>query len=316
MGESVLLNKQDLHAAEKRCISEDITNILQRIEYYFQEIRVCYLRWVTHEEFRPPTSEVARLCANDDYLVIASPYGRAFTLSPCGLGSCYVGGGQGCVKITNGCYPNDAELKERTDNAKSILSISIKDLKKHLLKLINNEEFEEAWTILQDYYWIKLGVHEFVFDLTFCDLLPNNSVRNILINSLKQGEDIKDTWQGKGVVKEDLVHFIKYGLSWNRYACCAFDCGPIALSKKDFVHFSVIARLRSQEKTPCEEKENIIKREWAKKILRQNYDLLLCYDEAPLMNNQSYRYQDWVKARPEIIARLNEVDGKLMTRII
>jgi len=99
---------------------------------------------------------------------------------------------------------------------------------------------------------------------------------------------------------------------WNRYACCAFDCGPIALSKEDFVHFSVIARLRSQNKTPCEETSIEGKREWAKKILRQHYDLLLCYDEAPLENNQFYK--DWVKAQPEIIEKLNKVERRIRTR--
>ena len=158
-----------------KVIPGDITYILRTIEYYLQEIRICYLRWITHEDFKPPTKRIAGVDANGDYEVIASPNGNAFSLSPCGWGSCYMGGGQGSIKIPSECYPNDEKLKERTDTTKEILSSSVKVLKNRLLELISNGEFEEVWTILQDYYWIKLGIHEFVYDIAFCDLMNGNS---------------------------------------------------------------------------------------------------------------------------------------------
>lgn len=51
------------------------------------------------------------------------------------------------------------------------------------------------------------------------------------------------------------------------------------------------------------------KREWAEEVLREHYDLLLCYDECPIGGNE--RYKDWVGARPEIIEKLNEAEKEL-----
>lgn len=295
-----------------RDVNREITGILKRIEYYLQEIRVCYLRWVTHESFTPPKTDIAGIGANGDYIVIDSPNGRAFTLSPCGFGSCYVGAPKGSVGIPDGCYPDDEKLNERTAFARGKLSDAVKSLKERLRTLIDQRRFGDVWGALQDYYWIKLGIHEFAYDVAFYASPDNSSVRNVLINSLRRGEDLRLTWHKYQIEEAALRKFIIYSFAWNRYACCAFDCGPITLSRNEFVHFSDFSEYRRKYEPPADDTSTEEKRKWAKGILKTYYDLLLCYDEPPLRKNEIYR--DLAGARPEIVKRLCEVERHLQER--
>jgi len=293
-------------------VNREITEILKIIEYYLQEIRVCYLRWVVHEGFTPPKTDIAGIGANGDYIVIDSPNGRAFTLSPCGFGSCYVGAPKGSVGIPDGCYPDDEKLKDRTAFARDKLSDAVKSLKERLLKLIDQRQFGDVWGVLQDYYWIKLGIHEFAYDVAFYASPDNSSVRDVLINSLRQGEDLRLTWHKYQIEEDALRKFIIYRFAWNRYACCAFDCGPITLSKNGFVHFSDFSEHRGKYEYPADTAGIEEKRKWAKDILKTYYDMLLCYDEPPLRKNEIYR--DLAGARHEIVKRLCEVERHLQQR--
>ena len=295
-----------------RDVNREITEILKRIEYYLQEIRVCYLRWVTHESFTPPKTDIAGIGANGDYIVIDSPNGRAFTLSPCGFGSCYVGAPKGSVGIPDGCYPDDEKLKERTAFARGKLSDAVKSLKERLLILIDQRRFGDVWGVLQDYYWIKLGIHEFAYDVAFYDYQNGNPIRELLVNSLRRGEDLKLTWHKYQIEEAALRKFIIYSFAWNRYACCAFDCGPITLSKSGFVHFSDFSEHCRKYEYPADGASIDEKRKWAKDILKTHYDLLLCYDEPPLRKNE--RYRDLAGARHEITERLYEVESHLQKR--
>jgi len=295
-----------------RDVNREITEILKRIEYYLQEIRVCYLRWVTHESFTPPKTDIAGIGTNGDYIVLDSPNGRAFTLSPCGFGSCYVGAPKGSVGIPDGCYPDDEKLKGRTAFARGKLSDAVKSLKERLLTLIDQGRFGDVWGVLQDYYWIKLGIHEFAYDVAFCAYHHSNPVRELLVDSIRRGEDLRLTWHKYQIEEAALRKFIIYSFAWNRYACCAFDCGPITLSRNEFVHFSDFSEYRRKYEPPADGTSTEEKRKWAKGILKTSYDLLLCYDEPPLVTNE--RYRDLAGARPEIVKRLCEVEQYLQER--
>ena len=299
-------------SSDIRDMDREITEILKRIEYYLQWIRVYYLRWVTHESFTPPKADIAGIGANGDYIVLDSPNGRAFTLSPCGFGSCYVGAPKGSVGIPDGCYPDDEKLKGRTAFARGKLSDAVNSLKERLLTLIDQGRFGDVWGVLQDYYWIKLGIHEFAYDVAFCASPDNSSVRDVLVNSIRRGEDLKLTWHKYQIEEAALRKFIIYRFAWNRYACCAFDCGPITLSRNEFVHFSDFSECRRKYEPPADGTSTEEKRKWAKGILKAYYDLLLCYDEPPLIKNE--RYRDLAGARPEIVKRLCEVERHLQER--
>jgi hypothetical protein len=265
-----------------------------------------------HDGFTPPKTDIAGIGANGDYIVIDSPNGRAFTLSPCGFGSCYVGAPKGSVGIPDGCYPDDEKLKERTAFARGKLSDAVKSLKERLLTLIDQRRFGDVWGVLQDYYWIKLGIHEFAYDVAFCAYRHPNPVREILVDSIRRGEDLRLTWHKYQIDEAVLKKFIIYSFAWNRYACCAFDCGPITLSKSGFVHFSDFSEHSRKYEYPADTTDIEEKRKWAKDILKTHYDLLLCYDEPPLRKNEIYR--DLAGARHEVVKRLCEVERHLQQR--
>lgn len=82
---------------------------------------------------------------------------------------------------------------------------------------------------MQDYFWIKLGIHEFVYDLHFDEWGDNpewddnSDIREAIVNSLRQNENLRNTWRKKcrekGIgsnkksIKESLEKFVKNKLT-------------------------------------------------------------------------------------------------------
>jgi hypothetical protein len=63
-------------------------------------------------------------------------------------------------------------------------------------------------------------------------------------------------------------------MTWNRYGLCAFDCGPVLWSKREFVHFSRVKERMNKIGWPY--------RGTASQILRPLYTIALNYRRPPI----------------------------------
>ncbi len=291
----------------------DFGDELANFELGMQEIRLCYLRWITHPDFKPPRRPFGSLAARSKYQVLKSPTGDAFTLSPCGWGSIYLGGGKGSASLPNKSevYPDDPALLEKTRSIRARLDQAMFEIRQAAMSLIDAGDQEEVWALLQDYFWVKLGVHEYAFDLLFdVPMKKTHTVRNLLVDSLRRGEDLRHTWYRKNIKVEELKKFIR-ATRWNRYACCSFDCGPIAISRNGFVRFGSIAEDRKTLKAPGQSASGMVRSRWSRKLLEPHYHLLALYDEQPLAGVTTYETLE--SRRAEILEFIEQTQESLRT---
>lgn len=298
-------------------------DLLWRIESQLQWAKLLYLRWVTHPKFNPPKRSVAWLKPGDMYKVLFAYNGNAFTLSPCGWGAAYQGGGNGCVKLPRGVYPNSASLKSATFNTKHELANLTGELRKVLIQMLANGEKTEIWALLQDLYWIKMGIHEFECDLTYRpgSEVSVKSVRDLLVTSLRHGKDLRRTRKVHGFSDTAVEKFIR-GFQWHRYSCCAFDAGPIVVGKSEFVRYAVIARSLRRDSAwppyPGKEEEDGWKqkaRRWAQGELAKHYDVIQSFWDPPFFTGRgSNRWGSWSSRRTKITSRLNKIEASLKAR--
>ncbi len=277
---------------------------LQAFERGMQEIRLCYLRWALHPGFSPPSESVAGIGAGETFQTLSSPNGNSFTLSPCGWGSSYAGGGRGSVKMPAGVWPEDAALSQRTQAARAQLGRTVRAWRSAVKALVDAGHADEAWALAQDYFWVKLGVHEFAFDFTHGMDMPKGSVRDKLVHSMRFAEDLRHTWRQSGFSPQDLVSF-SARTQWHRYACCSFDCGPIVLSRGRFVRYAEVAEaIRKRPRGPAEDAW-----QWVFSVLSEFYEPVVAYDGDLLWEGRSVvgiRQQ-----RSALAGRVGEIEALL-----
>ena len=85
-----------------------------------------------------------------------------------------------------------------------------------------------------------------------------------------------------GFSTEELRKFVRYGIHWHRYACCAHDCGPVARSRGRFRRYAEVAEAIARTRPPCPKKADNVHRRWTQRILESRYSVLLDYLDAPL----------------------------------
>ena len=291
---------------------ENIVTILGNLELQLQRIRLLYLEWAL-EHFRPPTQDFAGLGTGGSFRLIGSPNGGAFQVSPCGQGSLYVGDSRGKLRPPDPMWQEDNDLARdlaaRMRATKKRLSEMTGELRCALRKLLYVQNYGEVWGTLQDYWWVKLGMHELACDGELGKEpgdKEKNPVRWQLIKSSHLGENLRT--RPPDFSASDIDHFIGrgHGLTWGSYAPCSFECGPIAVSKGGFVRFSDIAQGIAQLcARHSSESEGIA---LVKSMLKEHYDLLLCYDEG--IPAQTHReFQDNKDRIRQVIKRMKECIG-------
>jgi len=222
----------------------------REMEIEFQRIKLCYIKWLFY--FTTPSQ---------DYQVFFSKNGNTFTLSPCGVGVVYQGG-RGSANPIEGAFKGPSDLEKETHEIKSSLKLRTSRLKEELRFLMNGDQHGLVWEGLQNFFWIKLGLHEYAFDVNyklgvrrqvnektvyqpqeFSSQELGGNLREFIIASMKNGIDLsRDAY--KRLEKSEIEGFLKSNFSWIRYACCSFDCGPIAWGKNGFVNFPDVATRR------------------------------------------------------------------------
>jgi hypothetical protein len=261
------------------------------------EIKVSYLNWAIGYAREPPKQyrHLFLWPEQSEYCIVNSRFGRAFSISPFGPG---VRGVPRVFKkpIPRGLDEIDLALMKR-------LSTNTNLIREALRECLSKNDIRQARHILLNFYWLKLGPHELLFDHIQFDLGGDSSdtgnwmkgrwgldesekwttltgIRNRVVNVIRFGEFLQSDYVKHlnkallGFNTGTRSTFLSSGVSWNRYGLCAFDCGPVFWSRRGFVHFRQVKKRMNELGWPFKSS--------ARKLLKPLYHIALDYRSPPI----------------------------------
>jgi hypothetical protein len=266
----------------------------EKYELDFQEVKLAYLNWAIGYA-KEPAPDFLHLfqwnVENSFWPVCNSRYGRSFGISPFGVG--VRGVPRPKMKgLPKGLDEIDVALKARLTSTTGHIRTAISTA----LQLGN---LNEARQMILDFYWLKLGAHELLFDRVQYQRDESGKIikgrwgldesekwqtltgiRNRIVNTVRFGEILEDQYVENlnrklpGFNRGTRSSFLSSAMSWNRYGLCAFDCGPVLWSKRGFVHFSRVKEQMNKIGWPY--------RGTASQVLRPLYTIVLNYRRPPI----------------------------------
>ncbi len=283
------------------------------LEIEFQRIRLNYLKWFFH--FTPPqTGDIPGCGAGDGFVLLQADNGRGFTLFPCGFGAVYVGSGRGSVGLPASCFNGPAQLQAETRALRSSLTTLVHAVRDHAEHCLDAGDIDGMWSTLLNYFWLKVGAHEYAHDVTYAiggvSDMREKAVRDYLVEAMQYAILPQEIPAGRFSTQQ-LQHFLRHGLAWNRFACCAYDCGPITLGQPGYVPYETVAQTRRAFLTqhPLPNDALPERRAFARAAIADLYNFHALYDEAPL--SLVWRYSGFVQHRPELRTLIAEVQEKI-----
>jgi len=262
-------------------------------ELDLQEVKISYLNWAIGYA-REPKQEYRHLFLWDhqkDFCIVNSRYGRSFAISPFGPGV------RGVPRprykgIPRGLDEIDIALKARLTNSTGHIRAAIGNS-------LETGNLDDACQMVLNFYWLKLGGHELLFDRVQLEYNENGKVRkgrwgldesegwrtltgirNRIINVMRFGETLENEYiqnlnrKITGFTRRSQSAFLSSAMSWNRYSMCSYDTGPVLWSKKGFVHFSQVKQRMNQIGWPY--------KGTASEVLRPLYIIALNYRRPPI----------------------------------
>ena len=274
------------------------TSFWKAFELDLQEVKIAYLNWAIRCLKEPPP-EYRQLFQWEDQksiYVINSRYGRSYSISPVG-GS----GVRGVLKTRLwkcrvGIDEIDRDLIHR-------LSVNTARIRDSIRTCLINGDYRTARRAVLNFYWLKLGPHELLFD-------------RVHFQEDRFGRLIRGEWEIDGTDNADTIsnlrcrinNHIRYGrkplgnnyikllntrrpglsgkghstflqsaMTWNRFAMCSADAGPIAISKgAGFVDFNMVKKYMNKIDWPYQGTPY--------QILSHFY-YIICYRQPPLRIN-------------------------------
>jgi hypothetical protein len=258
------------------------------------EIKVSYLNWAIGYA-REPLEQYRHLFLwpeQTEYCIVGSRYGRSFAISPFGPGV------RGVPRVFRKPIPRGLDeidlalIKRLTANTNLI--------REALRECLSKRDIRQARHILLNFYWLKLGVHELLFDHIQFDRESNSErwikgrwsldesekwttltgIRNRVVNVIRYGEFLQFDYVKRldktlpGFSPGTRNTFLSAAVSWNKYGMCAFDCGPVFWSRKGFVHFKQVKRRMNELGWPYKSS--------ARKLLKPFYQIALDYRAPPI----------------------------------
>jgi len=262
-------------------------------ELDLQEVKISYLNWAIGYA-REPKQEYRHLFLwnhQKDLCIVNSRYGRSFAISPFGLGV------RGVPKPKhNGIPPGldeiDIELKRK-------LTTNTHKIREAIKVFLVEDKIEEAKKAVLNFYWLKLGPHELLFDrvqygrnesgkivkgrINIMEPEDWNNlmgIRNRIINVIRYSDNLENVYVKSlnkklpGFSRNSYNTFISSAMTWNKYACCSFDCGPVLWSTKGFVSFDKVKKRMKKIRWPYSGTPY--------KLLRPLYTIALDYRRPPI----------------------------------
>ena len=279
-------------------------------EIEIQRIRLVYLKWLYY--YNPKPGHAVDACKyQGDVYVIASPYGRSFSLSPAGRGQAYVGG-KGALRLPAGSYAADQDLLSETECIKKSLDTRVKQLQREIERMVLGGDYELAWEYMQNYWWIRLGMHEYVFDVQFGTAkIPRDDVRDFILASIYNKIDL-----GHEVPRHftdiQILDYLRRRFAWDRFGCCSYDCGPIALGKRGSVPYRIAAaHIRQYFAENVDALKSAVtrdeRRDFAADSLLALYDFPILYHRLGF-----YTLAEFENHKEALLARIEEVHHELL----
>lgn len=305
-------------ASQTRVLAEDSDTAVspdkafdwRSFELDLQRIRLVYLKWLLR--YSPEPCAALEACKyNGEVYAIDSPYGRSFSLSPAGWGLAYAGGGRGNVRLSAGSYAAEAALAAETERIKSSLDARVRQLKRLIKRLILGGDRMLAWEYMQNFWWLRLGMHEYVYDVHFrAAKLPSGDVRDYVLASMYSKIDLSDG-APPPFTDDQILNSLRHQFAWDRYGCCSYDCGPIALGKRGFVPYKVAAaHIRQYFADNSHALKSAMtrddKRDFAADSLRALYDFPVLYHRLGFL-----KLADLAGRKDELVATIAAVDAHL-----
>jgi hypothetical protein len=263
-------------------------------ELDIQEIKIRYLTWAIGYAREPPERyrHLFLWPEQTEYCAVNSRYGRAFAISPFGPG---VRGVPRALRkpIPRGLDEIDLSLIAR-------LNSNTRRIRESIRAALQRKDYRLARQILLNFYWLKLGTHELLFDhIQFSqgndpgrlekgrwgedeseEWKTLTGIRNRVINVIRFGEHLQTDYVKRlnkklpGFSPGSRNTFIASGVSYNRFALCSYNSGPVLWGRKEFVHFKQVKRRMRELGWPFESN--------ARQVLRPLYHIALDYRWPPI----------------------------------
>jgi hypothetical protein len=262
-------------------------------ELDLQEVKISYLNWAIGYAMEPRQGfrHLFLWDHQKEFFIVNSRYGRSFAISPFGPGV------RGVPRpryegIPRGLDEIDLELKSR-------LARNTQRIRNSIRRCLAAGDFDDARETLLNFYWLKLGDHELLSDRIQYGRdrkgkiakgrryveKPENwltvlGIRNKVINSIRYAHNMSHSHVKSlniklpGLSRNSTNTFLSSSMTWNRFASCSFDTGPVMWSKSGFVNFKKV-------------KQRMRKIGWpyhgtASQVLRPFYTIVINYRRPPI----------------------------------
>jgi hypothetical protein len=283
-------------------------------ELDLQEVKIQYLRWAIDHATEPGPRYQARFLWDhqSEFCIVNSRYGRAFSQSPFGSG-------------TRGVPPSEMKGDPTAASPEALavkqrLFQRTRSVRDAIRRTLSEGEITWARHMVLDFWWLKVGPHELLFDrvqniggrrgkwrLPELEHTPGG-VRDRIINVIRYGEELQDAYLERmiGPINTFRTRFLST-MRWDRYATCVFDCGPVLWSRSGFVHFSTVKDRMNELDWPY--------RSTAREILKPFYHVALDYNRYPIRDrkhpDEGYSLRS-MRQRGEVILKvLDKVSEEL-----
>jgi hypothetical protein len=286
-------------------------------EMDLQEVKIQYLWWAL-EHMRPPSPRFFKVFLWDEqkkFCIVNSRFGRAFSHSPFGVGVKGIPGSEIKGDAPKGCLLAN-RLKEN-------LRMKTGEIRESIRRDLSTGNLSMARDTVLDFYWLKLGAHELLFDDAqhrteereeeTCETLTG--IRNRIISVIRFGEWLQPAYVKNldkllpGFSRGTWSTFLSSGMSWNKYAMCAFDCGPVLWSKHGFVHFKEVRQRMRELGWP--------EKGTARQLLAPLYHIALDYKKTPIRNEyqpeEGYSLRLMQRRKYEIYEKLAKIIKDMAT---
>lgn len=173
----------------------------REFELDLAEVKIAYLNWAIGY-MKEPSPRYRHLFLWEDYqtdfCIVNSRYGRAFSISPFGSG---VRGVPKSEVIGNrlGIDETDIALKTR-------LTANTLKIREAIKTCLVTGDIQKARDAVLNFYWLKLGTHELLFDLI--------QYRRDSTGKLRKGRwglDESEGWNSLTGIRNRIVNVVRYG---------------------------------------------------------------------------------------------------------
>jgi hypothetical protein len=257
--------------------------------------------------------------SGDRFTIFQSECGRSFTVYPCGFGAAYVGRGHGSMSLPAQAFTAPEALYQETRALKASLAALVHRVRDAALQSLTVEDVAGMWAILLNYWWLKVGSHEYAHDVTYvlraASDIRAGDIRDYVIMGMQRAV-LPGEVPLHRFPPQALQHFIRHHMAWNRFACCAFDCGPIMLGREGYVSYETLSEARRQylANHPSPDDTMTARRLYAREALADHCDFLLLYDQTPI--SQMHRYGGFRTHRDALYTRVADVQPRLNELIV